>query len=142
MTDPDTNTETLPSVKWPWAPAIIARDLNALPFVKWDRYVNDGEWCALYGWIERPDGRADFVILIYTPEGRENYTSSAELSAAIDYLFGETGEHNDCGRIEDAFCDVVRLVDASASADDDSPRRVAGARIEGPSSHRNRGNDD
>jgi len=58
----------------PW----IAEYMNRLPDVLWDRcVVGDGEGC-VFGWVERPGGRHDFVLLRWTPAGVGLTTSSAE----------------------------------------------------------------
>lgn len=96
--------------------AAIAAVMNRLPFVRWDRCVAipGGDFDA-YGWIERPDGRADFVLLTF-PDGDPNFvgytTSSGERSREIYLLLFADDDpaaecHHECERVEDAFGDLV-----------------------------------
>lgn len=104
----------------------LAAFCNALPFVRWDRLVrapltevpqvcdaDGGVRVEMYGWIDRDDGRSDFVILyVRLPERAIGYTSSsAERTQEIrDRLFGhldEPTEHYACERVEDVFGDLV-----------------------------------
>lgn len=86
-----------------------------LDFVQRDRYVSGLDYVTAYGWISRPDGRADFVVLDQE-EGRDApiyWTSSARYSAEIcRLLYGEETDHIDCQRVEHAglsLPNVVRL---------------------------------
>jgi hypothetical protein len=87
----------------------IAVVLNSLPFVRWDRCVMHPESIIAYGWIERDDGRADFVMLEFDGAGEfaSWTTSSATYSQRIyDILIG--GEsHTECQRVSDVFGDAV-----------------------------------
>lgn len=94
----------------------IAERMNRLTQVSWDRCVMHDASAAAYGWIDRSDGRSDFVLLDFqwgTTTGLASEsvrwlavgfsTSSAEFSASMfDQL--ELGDgHKDCERIEDVF---------------------------------------
>lgn len=98
----------------------IAAVLDSVVEARWDRLLRfppgegfaECEWVRVYGWVERPDGRADFVLAdFYVPEGdgEPNYTmltSSPGLSAALaERLFD--GDHIDCERVEDVFGNLV-----------------------------------
>jgi len=87
-----------------------AEVLNLLPEVRWDRCVRRMEWLAAYGWIDREDGRSDFVVVYVDHNGPVGYaTSSAALSKTFsDRLFGSRVDHRDCERIEDVFGDLVK----------------------------------
>lgn len=86
-----------------------AHYLNALPFVRWDRCTRAGGWVWAYGWIDREDGRADFVMLEFAPDAAPwHLTSSAAYSREIDRILRGTDEgHVDCERIADVFGDRV-----------------------------------
>lgn len=90
--------------------------LNRLPFVCWDRYVEipDGD-LDVYGWIDREDGRADFVILTFAeadPDFVGFTTSSSEHSEEIGRLIhGEDdAEHYPCQRVEHAGVEIENVV--------------------------------
>lgn len=92
--------------------AQLAYWLNRLPFVKWDRIIppGTGDYITAYGWIDRSEGRSDFVLLEFLhPNLAPGFTtSSARHSAAIAHiLYGDTGEHNDCERIENVLAGLV-----------------------------------
>jgi len=90
-----------------------AATMNALPFVRWDRAIPGGGFMDVYGWIDRDDGRFDFVLLTFFDEHPPDAppwwsTSSARYSAEIaTILGGSTDTHNDCQRIDDVFGDRV-----------------------------------
>lgn len=92
----DNDREEIPSV------------LNRLPFVRWDRLVDDGDSVVVYGWIGRDDGRSDFVVATFRADSGEIFTSSAERSAEIARLVtGSDDGHVECQRVEDVFGDLV-----------------------------------
>ena len=72
--------------------------------IEWDRFTEyNGEY-AIYGWIQRKDGKRDFVLLqIYEEAGEIKggfTTSSAKYSEALNkFLFGDK-PHNKCIKIE------------------------------------------
>ncbi len=113
---------------------LLAKRMNQLPMVSWDRWggfddFGDGERSAAsaFGWIERGDGRSDFVLLlIYVRETADGIweeemlwenTSSPSYSKEISEIL-ELDGHNDCRRIEDDFGD---LVERKISLDPDGP---------------------
>jgi hypothetical protein len=89
--------------------------------VRWDRVAGeatDGR-IAVFGWMDRSDGRHDFVVLDLNfpspelPQGGVGYTtSSAKLSAKIgELLYGaENVEHFPCRRVEHEFPGLVENV--------------------------------
>lgn len=78
-------------------------EMRALDFVRWDRFAGDATQLVVYGWIDRTDGRCDFVLLDCVPEGVGFVTSSSEWTAEINRrLYGDGGEgHNSCVRVEE-----------------------------------------
>lgn len=99
--------------------AAIADVCNRLPRVRWDRTAGDDESRVVYGWVDRDDGRADFVVLTFDladPVDGVDYlvgftTSSAEHSDEFHRaLFGRQAadEHYPCERVEDVFGALVR----------------------------------
>lgn len=78
-------------------------EMAVLDFVNWDRFAGNTERLSVFGWIDRPDGRSDFVLLRVTAEGIAFTTSSAELSPEISRRLngGEpSSSHNACQRVE------------------------------------------
>ena len=117
-------------------------EMGLLPFVEWDRYTEDGKGgvSMVFGWIARPDGRSDFVILRPTEGGLGFSTSSAEYSEEISRLLrgGELSEtHQTCIRVEshpdaESLANVVRLTALAGKSGDvpvirESPEYRAGA---------------
>lgn len=87
--------------------------LNRLPFVRWDRCVDWGDGLVVYGWISRPDGRADFVLFAFlwpdTPAEAHVWSSSAERTEEITrLLYGSEGTHTPCIRVADVFGRLVK----------------------------------
>lgn len=65
--------------------------------VEWDRVTDDDEAIKVYGWILRPDGKRDFVLVRFDEDTIEFTTSSAKHSAEIGRLLCyEKGEHHPC----------------------------------------------
>lgn len=100
-------------MKDPWITEY--RDLlSLLPFVRWDRYTDS----SVFGWIDRADGRADFVALINEPgKGVYTVTSSADRSSEIGRLIYDwygaewhPNQHSPCRRVEDALPELVNVV--------------------------------
>lgn len=80
----------------------IAEILKRFPEVKWDRWAGPLEAMQVFGWIERTDGRSDFVLLAIVGGELVNLaTSSAMHSAAFASRFGLP--HADCRRVADDF---------------------------------------
>jgi hypothetical protein len=79
-------------------------EMALLDFVWWDRYAGMPDDFKLFGWIDRPDGRSDFILLTVVPEGIGYTTSSAERAEEVSRRLndGEKSEtHNPCRRVED-----------------------------------------
>lgn len=103
----------------------IAEVLNRLEEVRWDRYVVDKCELTVFGWIDREDGRSDFVVVeLWEPADRKMVaarlvaTSSASRSESIDQrLSGDGDGHIPCQRVEhlvgELVPNVVRLEEAS-----------------------------
>jgi hypothetical protein len=93
--------------------------LNRLPFVRWDRFVAEPSGdIAVFGWIDRDDNRADFVLVLWEdaaplPGPPCYWTSSAAHSKEIgQLLYGDqpwfsADEHIDCERVDESFGDLV-----------------------------------
>jgi hypothetical protein len=65
--------------------------------VEWDRVTDEGDAVKVYGWIQRRDGKRDFVLVRFDDETVEFTTSSAKHSAEIARLLCfEKGEHVHC----------------------------------------------
>ncbi len=89
--------------------AWCAEQMNKLPEVRWDRCTvrDPGYVASAFGWIDRPDGRSDFV-LVFFGERFGFVTSSAEYTREISKrLLGTDEGHRDCQRIEDVMGDLV-----------------------------------
>ena len=94
--------ETLDSIAWA---------MNLLDMVDWDRCTVSLERGTVFGWIERDDGRNDFVVLFWDATGFGYTTSSAKHSREIGERLGfPEGGHRDCERVEDVFGNRVNRV--------------------------------
>lgn len=70
--------------------------LAQFPEVKWDRFAGQGCYLTAFGWIERADGRLDFMSISFRKGEPSGYvTSSAEHSAEFARRLG-FGDHVDC----------------------------------------------
>lgn len=92
-----------------------AEILNRLPIVKWGRSVpwEDGAGLVAYGWIDRDDGRSDFVLVAFLwpaePLSFTFWTSSAKHSAEImELLCGDSAGHVDCERAAEVLPGLER----------------------------------
>lgn len=88
----------------------VEQVLTTLPFIQWDRFTvfEDPEEpdFKIYGWIDRDDEYKDFVLITLYPldHSIEYTTSSPVYSEKItEILFGKTGDHIPCIRVEDHF---------------------------------------
>lgn len=84
----------------------ITQLANKIP-IEWDRVtLSDGNYYVVYGWINRPDGKRDFVSL--EMEQKETglhaiqfVTSSAKYSKEImKAFFGTDDGHSPCIKID------------------------------------------
>jgi hypothetical protein len=94
----------------PFDPDAVAAAMNALPWVLWDRLVERADGLHAYGWVERGDGRSDFVVLTWAPDGSgpEYLTSSALRSREVRAALG-CGP-SDCRRVFDEVPGARRSV--------------------------------
>jgi len=74
--------------------------------IEWDRFTENEGTYDIYGWIERKDGKRDFVLLTLWVDNNEvvgNFvTSSAKYSKAIyEYMYGTSEGHCDCKKISE-----------------------------------------
>lgn len=106
-----------------WTRHKIEGQLNLLPFVRWDRFVVTpvadltSEFFNVYGWIDREDGRADFVALEFAPGSPSPsfLTSSVARSEEIAAcLYGPDSQHFDCARVEHHFKGATNVVRAAS----------------------------
>lgn len=87
----------------------ITRELNRLPFVRWDRFcIADDRTESIFGWIDRPqDAYKDFIVLYIDKDGGvDSYmTSSARYSLDIYKRLndGNGRGHRNCRRVEHYF---------------------------------------
>jgi hypothetical protein len=102
--------------------AVITERMNRIGEATWDRCVIQGEAASVFGWLERDDGRSDFVLLEFQWGDTKDMagekvtwfhagatTSSAPLSKSIsERISGAGSPHFDCQRVEDVFGDSVR----------------------------------
>ncbi len=86
----------------------LIANMRKLPEVKWDRMTGHPNTRGkAYGWIARPDGRYDFLVLEWQTIGTLPMmgftTSSATMSAEFNRrLFGDGSPHEPCVRIADS----------------------------------------
>jgi hypothetical protein len=77
----------------------LAEQLNEHPEVRWDRFVVWENVTRIYGWIDREDGHADFVLADFYAAAVDDpsVVTSSPTFRWRDYI---EGEHVDCERIE------------------------------------------
>lgn len=87
---------------------LMISDMNALPFVTWDRFLRDNKngIVEVFGWIKREDTHEDFVLLHYETNGSEEWelrfsSSSAKYHSEIRKNLGCSGTDSVCERVED-----------------------------------------
>lgn len=89
----------------------IASELACYPEVRWDRFVLCGTALRVYGWLDRDDGRADFLLLDFdiSTGGVRDWITSAHPHPAsvVERLENESSVK--CRRVEDYF-DVPNAV--------------------------------
>lgn len=101
------------AIDQPIVQAEIAEVLNRLPEVRWDRFTYGAGAAAVYGWIDRADGRADFVLVRFRVDDEGTrffdwWTSSAKHSLGIcERLNGKVLGHVDCERVDERFGHLV-----------------------------------
>jgi hypothetical protein len=95
----------------------IAAKMDEFPEVMWDRAAGGGEYGVAYGWIDRDDGRNDFLVLQWWQpqhaDARLDFgmtTSSARLSEEFTRRIDPGLEHVPCERVEDELPAVRRKI--------------------------------
>lgn len=96
------------------AKTLITKKLNDFPSVRWDRFTEDGTYITAYGWIERTDGKSDFLLISFD-DGVPWFwsTSSALHSKSFSTIMGlgaDSTGHQDCQHIKEHFSTVVNFV--------------------------------
>lgn len=96
--------------------------LNLYPEVGWDQFREQDDDFTIYGWIDREDGRSDFMLWVARDvPGKEQWegwrftTSSSKWSREFSRCLipdKKDFEHIDCMRVEDLGLKVnaIRLV--------------------------------
>jgi hypothetical protein len=72
--------------------------------IEWDRVLVEEDSDLFYGWIARPDGKRDFLLVeirTYTEDAWHFITSSAKYSASFSKRLGIT--HTDCQKFTEYF---------------------------------------
>lgn len=94
--------------------AAIAAKMDEFPEVMWDRAAGADFYGVAYGWIDRDDGRNDFMCLHWWWQNGElsfaMTTSSARLSEEFLRRIDPDLEHAACERVEDEFPMVARKI--------------------------------
>lgn len=95
----------------------IATQMQRYPEVRWDRFVEmEGAWEGsghAFGWLDREDGKADFVEIVwntYETGALEFSIGTSSVEHSLEFaqrLHGEHTVHFDCKRVEDRFGDLV-----------------------------------
>lgn len=81
----------------------IESTLNLFPEVRWDRWSGEIDNMGIFGWISRPDGKFDFVQLIFVDgEAEAISTSSKKYSEDFGKRLGFEN-HRPCKRVEKDF---------------------------------------
>ncbi len=87
----------------------IKKTLNVFPEVKWDRYTEIEGESNFFGWIEREDGKSDFLVLSFIDSRLWWYmTSSAKFSKEISKRL-KLG-HSECKRVEQLFGKQINCI--------------------------------
>ncbi len=87
----------------------MEEDMQKLPFVNWDRFIEFGDDLDVYGWIDRKDSYKDFVLFKYKyiqedDDWEMSYSNSSDkYSKAIFELLLCPGIHESCKRVEHFF---------------------------------------
>jgi hypothetical protein len=94
----------------------IAEILNRIPEARWDRFIDNDDEIVVYGWLEREDRHADFLLIIFglnayqAVSWYQAVTSSAALSQSIaERLVGREVKHVHvpCQRVDEHLGDLV-----------------------------------
>jgi hypothetical protein len=90
----------------------IAIFLNKYPEVKWDRFTDDkdqNEIC-FYGWVERTDGKYDYLELAFNHDGDEKWYSTSSALLSDDFARRGGFVHNTCQRVENLLGNTVNSI--------------------------------
>jgi hypothetical protein len=97
--------------------AAVTEACNLLPMVRWDRCLIWDLGAQVYGWIDRPDEHADFVLLTFydnwgwKPQDCSMTTSSSFYSEEMDERLRGTSEgHVHCQRVEEVLPGVANSI--------------------------------
>jgi hypothetical protein len=91
------------------ARAVVERTLRLLPEVRWGRWTGELgsiNGIAVYGWVSRPDGKSDFVLVRINCDGPWHMsTSSAQYSEQFARRLsgGSFLGHQPCKPVEGVF---------------------------------------
>lgn len=89
----------------------IEETLKKINFANWDRFFTYPNGLSVFGWIDRDDGKKDFVLLEFMGELMSFATSSKKYTEKIAEILNL--QHSDCQRVEDCFDieNVIKLGD-------------------------------
>ncbi len=77
--------------------------LKMFPEVMWDRFCGEfDDEIDVYGWIDRKDGKKDFLVIEFTENFTSFLTSSAKYSKSFNERIGSFS-HEKCKRVENFF---------------------------------------
>lgn len=101
-------TETMTLEDWIRRAPEMAKLMNRAEGVRWDRFTAWGNMIRVYGWLDRDDGRADFVLVdFYAPEEEGGDLDHSWVSSSPAFLLKaageEYGDHVPCRRVETSF---------------------------------------
>jgi len=88
-----------------WPLKKFIEDIAKLIPIEWDRFTEKEGYYNIFGWIERKDGKRDFVLVqLYLDNGEikgDYCTSSAKYSEEIyKYFYGTIEGYINCQKIE------------------------------------------
>lgn len=87
----------------------ITEQLNSVPQVRWDRFVVYLNIVRAYGWLDRWDGRADFVLADFYSDAPAD---PMVITSSPTFRWREyaAGEHIPCERIEEWMPETHNVV--------------------------------
>lgn len=93
----------------------VAKILNRFPEVRWDRLTRYEDWyVSVFGWMNRDDGRSDFVVITWENRDGQVFTNLKTSSAEKSHEFGIRlhGDflnrvHLACERVEHVLGELV-----------------------------------
>ena len=85
----------VPRLVLAWWQAAMREVMALFPEVEWDRYAGGPLGASTFGWIQRPEGQRDFLVIRFEHGVVTSFTtSSAKHSASIARRLDFT--HSDC----------------------------------------------